>query len=416
MTEVVMHEVGILILHIQQKLHGCAEISISRSAQEDFHDPGPPIDWDQVGLLSGTLDKIATSSGSNEGPILEAHRGPLGPERSSLSAESEHEHSSVYNAGGTSNASVRLENDSDDSPELLVDNHAANQAKASSRDQAVTIRSPSTGVDSTQMARTQRSTSCSRLKRKSMAIGKGNVKRKRRRQSLLEHSESINKRDISTFLKQIVFIPKDVHQPEEIYALFSGRGIIDDRAVLKVLTGLFVGIASPRAFDQFRNICTSLRKSPVLPTRQATRGLRQVVQALDSLNAHVFVVAALRRYFLMSLKTCRMELEEQQQQLSPTRTRPRRVASSSKTIRESDPSYDRVDTRALRQMMAESYPELQATRAVRGGLVDEYQRKLQALKDRIRSGRNWKILQECFGASILVLIPPRDEYDICDSE
>ena len=66
--------------------------------------------------------------------------------------------------------------------------------------------------------------------------------------------------------------------------------------------------------------------------------------------------------------------------------------------------------------MVESYPELQATRAVRGGLVDEYQRKLQALKDRIRSGQNWKILQECFGASILVLIPPRDEYDICDSE
>ena len=67
-------------------------------------------------------------------------------------------------------------------------------------------------------------------------------------------------------------------------------------------------------------------------------------------------------------------------------------------------------------MMEEAYPDLQLTRRTRGGPVDEYQRKLAALKERIRCGRNWKILQEKFGPSILLLIPSRDEYTIRDSE
>ena len=66
--------------------------------------------------------------------------------------------------------------------------------------------------------------------------------------------------------------------------------------------------------------------------------------------------------------------------------------------------------------MEEAYPDLQLTRRTRGGPMDEYQRKLAALKERIRCGRNWKILQEKFGPSILLLIPSRDEYTIRDSE
>ena len=66
--------------------------------------------------------------------------------------------------------------------------------------------------------------------------------------------------------------------------------------------------------------------------------------------------------------------------------------------------------------MEEAYPDLQLTHKVRRGAVDEYQRKLAALKERIRSGRNWKILQERFGPFILLLISSRDEYSIHDSE
>ena len=67
-------------------------------------------------------------------------------------------------------------------------------------------------------------------------------------------------------------------------------------------------------------------------------------------------------------------------------------------------------------MMEEAYPDLQSTRRTRGGAVDEYQRKLAALRERLRSGRNWKMLQEKFGTSILLLIPYKDEYNIRDSE
>ena len=67
-------------------------------------------------------------------------------------------------------------------------------------------------------------------------------------------------------------------------------------------------------------------------------------------------------------------------------------------------------------MMEEAYLDLQSTRRIQGGAVDEYQRKLATLKERIRCGRNWKILQEKFGPSVLLLIPSRDEYSIRDSE
>ena len=36
--------------------------------------------------------------------------------------------------------------------------------------------------------------------------------------------------------------------------------------------------------------------------------------------------------------------------------------------------------------MEKAYPDLQSTRRIRGDAVDEYQRKLAGLKERIRSG------------------------------
>ena len=58
-------------------------------------------------------------------------------------------------------------------------------------------------------------------------------------------------------------------------------------------------------------------------------------------------------------------------------------------------------------MMEKTYQDLQSTRPVPGGVLDEYQRKLAALKERIRCGRNWKILRDRFGPSILLLIPSK---------
>ena len=64
-------------------------------------------------------------------------------------------------------------------------------------------------------------------------------------------------------------------------------------------------------------------------------------------------------------------------------------------------------------MMEEAYPDLLLTCRARGGAVDEYQRKLASLKC---SGRNWKMIQENLGPSVLLLIPSKDEYKIRDFE
>ena len=63
-------------------------------------------------------------------------------------------------------------------------------------------------------------------------------------------------------------------------------------------------------------------------------------------------------------------------------------------------------------MIEEAYPDLQSICKIRGGAVDKYQSNLAALKERIRCGRNWKMLQEKFGPSILLLISSRDEYTV----
>ena len=247
----------------------------------------------------------------------------------------------------------------------------------------------------------------------------GSSKNKRQKRSMAADMRKFNQKNISTFFQQTALIPKDLHQPEDIYGTFSERCSIDDPATILLLTRLFFGTESPNSFDQLSKICTTLRQNQDLPTPQASSSLRQVVQALDSLDVQFSVASVLRRYFLVSLKAHRMKLEEEHQHSPSVRTR--KISRQLATVPENGQSqtvstFDRADTQALRKMMEEAYPDLQFTRRKRGSAMNEYQRKLAALKERIRCGRNWKILQEKFGPSILLLIPSRDEYTIRDSE
>jgi hypothetical protein len=61
-------------------------------------------------------------------------------------------------------------------------------------------------------------------------------------------------------------------------------------------------------------------------------------------------------------------------------------------------------------MMKEAYPDLEPTRSV------QYQKRLLALKERLRSGRNWETIQIDFAPAILLLIPTGEEYRIRNSE
>ncbi|KAI4220681.1 MAG: hypothetical protein L6R40_008668 [Gallowayella cf. fulva] len=250
------------------------------------------------------------------------------------------------------------------------------------------------------------SASSGKLKRNRVVNSTGGSSNKRQRRSMTADVKEFKRKDISTFFKQTALIPKDFHQPEEIYESFLN----DAQPTI---------LQPPNSFDQLSKICTTLRQNQSLPTPRATNSLRQVVRALDSLDVQFSVASVLRRYFLVSLKTHRMRLEEEHQHSPSVRTRmaPKRLATSSENGQSQTVStFDRADTQALRKMMEEAYPDLQSIRRIRGGVVDEYQKKLAALKERIRSGRNWKILQEKYGPSILLLIPSRDEYNIRDSE
>lgn len=123
----------------------------------------------------------------------------------------------------------------------------------------------------------------------------GNGGAKRQKQATTAEGRSVQK-DISTFFKMTSPVPKDFHQ------VFSERLPEHDPAIAWLLTRVFFGIGSPSSFEQLSKICTTLRQSQSLPTSQAVHGLRQVVNALDSLDIYVAVASVPRRYFLVSLK------------------------------------------------------------------------------------------------------------------
>ena len=147
--------------------------------------------------------------------------------------------------------------------------------------------------------------------------------------------EKFKRKDISAFFKQTALIPKDFHQPNDIYGTFSERCSTGDPATTLLLTRLFFDTETPSSFGQLSKICTTLRQSQDLPTPQASNSLRQVVQALDRLDVHFSVASVLRRYSLVSLKTHRMKLEEEHQRSPSVRTRktPRRSATLSENGR-----------------------------------------------------------------------------------
>ena len=121
----------------------------------------------------------------------------------------------------------------------------------------------------------------------------------------------------------------------------------------------FFGTESPGSFDRLSKRCTVLQQNQTLSTRRATNILCQMVQALNSLDIQFSVAPILWRYFIVSLKTPRMKLEEEHQNSPLVRTRkvPRLLATVS--------SLSRADTQALRTMTEEAYPDLQSTRRVR---------------------------------------------------
>jgi hypothetical protein len=62
-------------------------------------------------------------------------------------------------------------------------------------------------------------------------------------------------------LKSLEYIPKSSIQPAEVYKIFLDRSQSKDLDGLWFLTRLFFAIASPDAFYQLRDACTSVREN-----------------------------------------------------------------------------------------------------------------------------------------------------------
>ena len=76
------------------------------------------------------------------------------------------------------------------------------------------------------------SASSGKLKRNRVAHSTGGSSNKRQRRSMIADVEEFKRKDISAFFKQTALIPKDFHQPEEIYGIFSERCSTDDPATI----------------------------------------------------------------------------------------------------------------------------------------------------------------------------------------
>ena len=241
---------------------------------------------------------------------------------------------------------------------------------------------------------------------------------KKSRQAVTASDVTFRRKEIVPFFRTSTPIPKDFHQPTEIYDIFSDRSPNDDPGTIWLLTRLFFAIGSPTAFEQLRETCNVLRRHRNLPGFQPAADLRQIVGALDRLDVYVSAASVLRRLHLVSLKSHRKSLELQEQASVPSRTRnlTKRLRTEDNTQLESTSVYSRADSRALTKMMEEAYPDKEPPRSVNTINRTEYSKRLSALKERLRCERNWETMQASFAPTILLLVPIGEEYKIRDSE
>jgi len=228
------------------------------------------------------------------------------------------------------------------------------------------------------------------------------------------------KSSVSAFFNQLSPIPKNLMQPADIYQIFADRSQNEDENGIWLLTRLFFAIASPDAFYQLRDACTATRRNEGLPVLQPINSISQTIQALDHLDTTVSITSILRRYYLTFLMAHRNEREGHHQSQRPRRV-PRTLEygyMSRGQVRQTSADqevFGRASSLALADLMTEAYPDMKQTRKHRAP-GNEYQKKLQSLKDRLRSGLNWHLMQLQFSPGILALVPTRGDYNIQNYE
>jgi tetratricopeptide (TPR) repeat protein len=159
-------------------------------------------------------------------------------------------------------------------------------------------------------------------------------------------------------LKSLEHIPKSSIQPAEVYKIFLDRSQSTDLNRTWLLTRLFFAIASPDAFYQLRDACTSIRENGVFTLLQPTNSIAQTIQALDNLEIAALTNSILRRYHLTRLVDHRNE-----RKIYHRNKRPKRAV---RVAKDSSESHKRASSLALADLMAQAYPKLKSLPRDRG--------------------------------------------------
>jgi len=216
-------------------------------------------------------------------------------------------------------------------------------------------------------------------------------------------------------------------QPSQIFAKFEACNL--DGTLISAqadsLTRILVSIASHDAFYQLRDAYTAIRENQSPMLSQLNGNVAQTIQSLDALDAVASIGSIQRRYQLAHLVLIREERElncsnHLTQERRTQKIMPRRTAKllrpAEKASEDPERQYRGAASLALKDMMAEAYPKVEPPRFQTGKVDDGYSKRLKILKNRLGSGRNWRLLQQRFGDGILALIPTDGEYRIKNSE
>lgn len=173
--------------------------------------------------------------------------------------------------------------------------------------------------------------------------------------------------------------------------------------LLPLLTRLFFAIASPDAFDQLREACANVRQTQAPISIISANEVLPAMQVLDHLDAATSISAILRRFHLTRLLDRRINLVKSHK---ITRSRLTTRVSNGNT------KAGRVDSKALADLMAESYPHLKHPARDKQATDAEYHDKLRKLQNRLSCARNWYALQQKCSPGILALVPCAGQFHI----
>jgi hypothetical protein len=214
-------------------------------------------------------------------------------------------------------------------------------------------------------------------------------------------------------------ISQKVLEPNNVYDILGQLTNEKYHHQLDFLTRLFFAIASPHAFRQLTDACTIVRQHHESADLYPVNDDSMLMKALDVLDAGTAVRAILRRFYLVRLLDRRVQREDYYKERRSSRVRAQRKQdhNSIKQLTEDLDSLSedrstgrqrpgRADTNAFADLLATFYPNLKQSGRP-GHLAEdrEYRESYWKLKNRLKSARNWYLLQQKFSIGILALVP-----------